>query len=160
MVPLVWGVSYFPPVQGHSRSCLKHPFKLPHLHVLRPGSLTRKKVQHTAVLQLLSDFACMCQRVGTGGSYVFYFGICLRCRFNACDQNDTSRVYWGIIAKEDRYCHENISTQKVAQSKPLTLWVWSLLAAFLVDPIFSSTQVVLDTIPNVICEWHSGHSCV
>ena len=37
----------------------KHTFKLPHLHVLRPGSLIRNKVQHAAVLQLLCDFAYM-----------------------------------------------------------------------------------------------------
>ena len=45
-------------VKGHSRSHPKHTFKLPHLHVLWLGSLIRNKVQHTAVLQLLCDFAC------------------------------------------------------------------------------------------------------
>ena len=46
------------------------------------GSLTRNKVQHTAVLQLY-DFIYICQRVVTGDSYVFYSGIYLRCRVNA-----------------------------------------------------------------------------
>ena len=50
------------------------PCKLPHLHILRPGALIRNKVDHTAVLQLLCDFAYMCQRVNTGDSYIFYFG--------------------------------------------------------------------------------------
>ena len=45
-------------VQGHSRSYPKHTFKLPHLDdLIRPGSLIRKKVKPTAVLQLLCDFA-------------------------------------------------------------------------------------------------------
>ena len=59
VVPLVGVVSYFPPTQGrpHSQSRPKHTIKLSHLHVLWAGSLTRNTVQHTAVLQLLFDFA-------------------------------------------------------------------------------------------------------
>ena len=63
---MVWDVSYFPPLQGCPQSRPKHTLKLPHLHVLRPGSL-RKKVQHTAAV------------VNTGDSYVFYFGIYMGC---------------------------------------------------------------------------------
>ena len=44
VVPLVRDVSYFPPLQEHSQSRPKYTFKLPHLHVLQPGSLTRNKV--------------------------------------------------------------------------------------------------------------------
>ena len=48
VVSLVSFVSDFPLVQGRSWSRPKHTFKLHHLHVLRPGSLIRNKVQHTA----------------------------------------------------------------------------------------------------------------
>ena len=44
--------------------------------------LIRNHDQYTAVLQLLSDLAYMFQRVDTDDSYVFYFGIYLRRRFN------------------------------------------------------------------------------
>ena len=51
MALLVWDVSYAPCVQGRSQSRPKHTFKLLHLHVLRPGSLSiRNKVQHTAAV--------------------------------------------------------------------------------------------------------------
>ena len=53
----IWHLcSYFHPYTG-SQSRPMHTLKLPHSHVLRPGALTRNKVQHTAVLQLLCDFA-------------------------------------------------------------------------------------------------------
>ena len=44
-------------------------------------ALIRNKVQHTAVLQLLCDFACA--KLVTGDSYVFYLGTYFRCRVNA-----------------------------------------------------------------------------
>ena len=39
------------------------------------------KLQLTAVVQLLCDFAYACQRVVTDGRYVFYFGIYERFHF-------------------------------------------------------------------------------
>ena len=59
VVPLVGDSSYVPYAQGCSQSRPKLTFKLPHLHVLRPGSLIRNKVQHSAILQLLCDFTCV-----------------------------------------------------------------------------------------------------
>ena len=59
-------------------------FKLPHLHVLQPGALTKNIVQHTAVLQLLYDFT-YCQRVKTGESYIFILVIYMRSSFNITD---------------------------------------------------------------------------
>ena len=52
-----------------SLSCMWHTYKLPYLHVLWPGALIRNKVQLSAVLQLIFDFAYMCQRVVTPGRY-------------------------------------------------------------------------------------------
>ena len=74
-------------------ACLKHTFKLPHLHVLWPGSLTRNKVQHTAVLQLYCVTSHMCQRVVTGDSYVLYFSIYLWCR---CTDKYRKHSWWTL----------------------------------------------------------------
>ena len=52
-----------------------HPFKLPHLHVIRLGSLIKNKVQHIAVVQLLCDFAYvkgLSQLTGTSIILVFF----------------------------------------------------------------------------------------
>ena len=46
-------------LQDQTLSDARHIFKLPYLHVLRPGSLIRNKVQYTTVLQLMCDFACV-----------------------------------------------------------------------------------------------------
>ena len=73
IVPYGTYVLYFHPYTGsHSPT---HAFKQPHLHVLRPGAPLRNKVQPTTVMKLLWDFVYMCQRINTGESYIFYFGI-------------------------------------------------------------------------------------
>ena len=42
-----------------SPSHAKHKFKLPHLHILKPGPQIINKVQLTAAMQMLRDFACV-----------------------------------------------------------------------------------------------------
>ena len=61
-------------VQGCSRSRPKHTFKLPHWHVLRPGSLIRNKVQHTAVLCDFTYVPKGLQMTATSFISVFIFG--------------------------------------------------------------------------------------
>ena len=70
-------ISLYTYLQDQSLSCARHTFKLPHLHVLRPGSLIRNKVQHTAVLQLLCDLICV-KGLSQVTGIVFYFGIYFR----------------------------------------------------------------------------------
>ena len=60
-----------------NRSPTSQPFS--YLRLLRPGALIRNKVQHTAVLQLLCDFADICSKgliQVTATSFIWVIYIC------------------------------------------------------------------------------------
>ena len=81
-----------------------HIPKLPHLHVLWPGSLIRNK-EHTAVLQLLCDSAHVSN--GTSFILVFIFGAALMFR---------------EIITEGPVCEPRKGVES-PRSKPLLYWV-------------------------------------